>query len=463
MGRRAASLLACALLATGCSAVASSAESGPTTSSSSSSTAPTTTAAPDVVAVAPETTTTTAAPAPTAAAPAAMASPELRHALEVAWSRAPSSSCLMVVEAGHVLYERNPDTPVLPASTIKLLTAQAVLAHVPVGTRFHTPVLAASPPQGGTISGDLWLVGTGDPTLVTGDYLASKTRKPAVSTSLESLADRVVAAGVRRVTGRVLADDSRFDQVRAVPSWPTHYLAEGESGALSALMVNDGLATWEPTEVAHPDAAQRAGELLVELLRQRGVQIDGGAGRAVAPAGLVALAGVDSATVGELVADMLRESDNTSAELLLKELGRRVAGQPSTEAGAAVALDTLRRQGLPVDGTRMVDGSGLSRENRVTCRLLAALLAKLPAGSPTDAGLAVAGSTGTLWKRLVDQPAAGRVRAKTGSISGVMGLAGYAAAPNGAKRTFVFELNDLGNSLAGRILHDEVANALVTR
>jgi D-alanyl-D-alanine carboxypeptidase/D-alanyl-D-alanine-endopeptidase (penicillin-binding protein 4) len=458
VGRRLVHLLASVLVLGGCAA-ASSSEVGPTSLAppltTSSSTAETTTTT--------EVPSTTTSPPPTTTPAAPHASPDLVAALDIALSRAPAGSCLMVREAGTVIYERNPDGQVLPASTMKLLTATGVLAEIPGESRFHTPVLAAAAPRDGQLDGDLWLIGTGDPTLGTGGYWDSFTRKPTAWTSLEALADRVVAAGVRHVTGRLVGDDSRFDATRGVPSWPLHYFTEGEIGALSSLMVNDGLAQWDPVAVPAPDAALSAAQVFAELLRQRGVQIDGGAAHDAAPDGLVAVAGIDSAPVAQLVADMLRESDNTTAELLLKELGRRVAGQPSTAAGAATVVGSLRRLGIPTDGVRMIDGSGLSRDDRVTCRTLVAVLDAAKPGGALDSGLPVAGATGTLAKRLLGTPAAGRVRAKTGSISGVLGLAGFGTAPGGARRTFAFELNDVGASSAGRILQDEVAVALATR
>ena len=127
---------------------------------------------------------------------------------------------------------------------------------------------------------------------------------------------------------------------------------------------------------------------------------------------------------------MLRESDNGTSELLVKEIGLQVAGEGSTAAGTRVVLETLRLLGLPTVGVKVVDGSGLDPGNSVTCRLLVTLLDAQGSGGTIDRALPVAGQTGTMSKRFLATPVAGRLRAKTGSIKGI------AAAPQaGANAT----------------------------
>jgi D-alanyl-D-alanine carboxypeptidase/D-alanyl-D-alanine-endopeptidase (penicillin-binding protein 4) len=165
--------------------------------------------------------------------------------------------------------------------------------------------------------------------------------------------------------------------------------------------------------------------------------------------------------VAELVAQMLRESDNGTAELLLKELGARVVGQGSSAAGAAVVTHTLTEAGLPMAGVKVVDGSGLDRGNSVTCRLLLGLVAGTPAGSPVDKGLAVAGTSGTLSRRFVGTLAVGRLRAKTGSIRGVASLAGLVDTQGGVNLTFAYVLNGVAAGQDVRPLQDRLADALM--
>jgi serine-type D-Ala-D-Ala carboxypeptidase/endopeptidase (penicillin-binding protein 4) len=127
--------------------------------------------------------------------------------------------------------------------------------------------------------------------------------------------------------------------------------------------------------------------------------------------------------------DMDRESDNFTAEMLLKDLGAEVGDAGTTPAGAAIVRRDLGADGIPLAGVRIVDGSGLSLDDRLTARALSALLVDawndLDLRASVWAALPVAGSTGTLEKRMERRPARGAVRAKTGTTDGASALSGY--------------------------------------
>jgi D-alanyl-D-alanine carboxypeptidase/D-alanyl-D-alanine-endopeptidase (penicillin-binding protein 4) len=125
-----------------------------------------------------------------------------------------------------------------------------------------------------------------------------------------------------------------------------------------------------------------------------------------------------------------------------------------------VAVDTLTRLGLPMKGVRMLDGSGLAPGNRVTCRLLAAILNGSPSRTTVERALPVAARSGTLSKRFLATAVAGRLRAKTGSIRDVASLAGYADGPNRRTLTFAFVQNGVGFK-QGLQLQDELGRSLV--
>ena len=155
-----------------------------------------------------------------------------------------------------------------------------------------------------------------------------------------------------------------------------------------------------------------------------------------------------------------RESDNTAAELILKELGVAKRGEGSTAAGTQAVIDALAEAGLPTAGLRMGDGSGLEVTNQASCALLAAAL-RLPdgGGSPRLASsLAVAGRTGTLSLRLAGTPLEGKLRAKTGSLNGVSGLVGYVDGHRGL--SFAFVANGPLSDSAGRLLQDRLVALL---
>jgi serine-type D-Ala-D-Ala carboxypeptidase/endopeptidase (penicillin-binding protein 4) len=370
----------------------------------------------------------------------------LNAALAGFMSQVPGTSCLTVRIGDREIFTDDPDVPLVPASVEKLVTATAALELIPADFRYRTAVLAAAPPQGGVVAGNLHLVGSGDPLLMTDDYEDTFRHPPEVSTDLEGFADAIVAAGVQVVQGGVLGDESRYDNLRSVPLWPARYAGQNVTGPLGALMFNDGFVSVTPEPPAPetdgddepapnaappqqrdpaPDPAAHAAAVLTGLLEARGVDVQGFPATAVAPPGLVEVAGIDSPPFEDVVGQMLLTSDNTTAELLTKELGAAFGGAGTTAAGIEVMRATLADLGLSMDGVQLADGSGLADVNHLTCRLVQGLLDQSGPASFIGAALPVAGETGTLAERFEGSTVQGRLRAKTGTLRQATALAGY--------------------------------------
>lgn len=369
--------------------------------------------------------------------------------------------CLTVRSGERTLYEANPDAKVAPASVTKLLTAAGALEGLGEESRLSTSVRAAAAPVDGVVAGGLWLVGGGDPVLGTDAWARRAGSQSPLYTSLDALADRVVAAGVRGVEAGVIGDEGRYDRDRYVDTWPARLIADGEAGPLSALTVNDGFRVWGHPGTPFSDPPAEAAALFTELLVGRGVTVGGpptsAASGASAPG--VELSQIQSPPVGELVRAMLRDSDNGTAELLVKELGLRSSGEGSTAAGVRTLRAILVRGRIPLQGVVIADGSGLSEAARLTCRALTTLLAARSA--ELSDRLPVSGRDGTLARRFVNTPTAGRLRAKTGSLDGVASLAGYAETTAGTTLTFTYIINGLPRGASGRASQDAVVAALV--
>lgn len=335
--------------------------------------------------------------------------------------------CFEVMTAAGTIATRRADVPVIGASTQKLLTGAAALAILGPDTTLSTRVLATGDPAAGPVD-RLFLVGGGDPLLSTEDLRALLGSDPRTAgtpaTSLEALADAVVARGVRSV-GTVVVVDDRYDAERYNPAWSPGYRTEGQVGPVGALTVNKGFSRFRPVPVGVEDPAVFTGDALARLLRDRGVTV-GATTRGRVPDGATEVAAVASAPVSALVAEVIRSSDNLASEMLVKEMGVRAAKEGSTAAGLAAATRTLAELGVPMEGVELVDGSGLARDNRVTCRALAATvdLGARPDLAALWDGMAVAGQTGTLADELVGSGLEGRLRGKTGFLNGVSGLAG---------------------------------------
>lgn len=327
------------------------------------------------------------------------------------------------------------DAPFIPASTEKLLTGTAALSVLGPDFRFQTRALAPKAPAGGSVVqagsvGRLYLVGSGDPVIVTPDFTAALEKDPetkgSTSTDLGVLADAIVKAGVRSIPGGIAVDDSHYETLRALPSWKAAYKIE--VGPLGALTVNRGFAQFTGTRVQAADPAIDAGTELAQLLTQRGVAV-GPVTRAAPPDGATVVATLASPPLHDIVATMLRSSDNTIAELLTREIGSKVSNRGTTAAGTAATIATLSKLGVPTAGVTLVDGSGLDRGDRVTCAALVGTVAH-EAATPADglvAGLPVLGLSGTLSDVAKGTTIAGKIQAKTGTLDGVSALTGLVA------------------------------------
>jgi serine-type D-Ala-D-Ala carboxypeptidase/endopeptidase (penicillin-binding protein 4) len=325
-------------------------------------------------------------------------------------SAAHSGAVALDLSTGAVVFARNPGLSLVPASNEKLPVTYTALETLGPDYRIPTDVLGQGAQFGTTWRGSLVLQGHGDPTLNDMD--------------LTRLARQVRAAGIRKVAGAVLGDESYFDSRRTGPGWkPSFYITQSEP--LSALTVD---RTWFHTHHSSAPAAAAAA-LFKDALRKQGVSVTGRAVRGVASADAQGLAEVLSPPLAQIVRFMDRESDNFTAELLLKQIGAANGDVGTTAGGAAEVRATLAQVGIPLAGVRIVDGSGLSALDRLTARAIVGILQAawedpLIKQSFVSA-LAVAGRTGTLKDRLRRPPALGVVLAKTGTTSLASALSGF--------------------------------------
>jgi len=360
----------------------------------------------------------------------------------------PTQSCLVVTIDGEEVFASNPTLPLIPASAQKLVTAYGVYELLGPDHTFETRAVTEATLVDGVLDGDLWLIGGGDPLVATTDYV-SRYEPPHALTDLERMADAVVAAGVAEITGAVLGDESRYDDQRYVSSWPDRFtnLDQNQTGPLSALTVNDGFTRFDTTNPANSlstaatDPAEFAAAFFDDLLEARGVVIRQSAASGSVPVGATDLvAPLASEPVTVSTNQMVSVSDNMGAELLLKELGFEASGLGTTLSGATALEALLRERGLSVAETDIADGSGLSSENRLTCRLLVEIIDDSADSGLLD-GLAIAGQTGTLEERLVGTAAEGRIAGKTGRLNDVGALAGTAVGEDGTVLTFAWVAN----------------------
>jgi D-alanyl-D-alanine carboxypeptidase/D-alanyl-D-alanine-endopeptidase (penicillin-binding protein 4) len=356
-------------------------------------------------------------------------------------------SCVAVGVDGVDVGATNASSPVLPGSVMKLVVAAAALDVLGPDATYTTRVLGDV--AGGTVQGDLYLVGGGDP-LLSGDWYPTSNleRFPVFgATSLDELADRVVAAGVTSISGAVVGDGTRYDDEWYAPGWGNG-VAGLEGGPYDALMANDSRVQGEELRADDPNAA--AAREFARLLAARGITIGGGASSGTAPVGLAELASISSQPMSVVVAEMLTNSDNNTAELLTKEIGLAVSGQGTRVAGLDAMRALLSDWDVDLTGVVLADGSGLSLDNRLTCDAMMEVLRRTGVDSPVGQGLAVAGETGTLVGTFEDSPVAGRLLGKTGTLNNppfdqdppaVKALAGYLPVAGGGQVEYALVLN----------------------
>jgi D-alanyl-D-alanine carboxypeptidase/D-alanyl-D-alanine-endopeptidase (penicillin-binding protein 4) len=439
------------------------------------------------------------------------------------WLFKKATSGLQVVdlESGEEVFGRNSDTLLNPASTMKVITAAAALHHLGPAFRWSTDLVTSGTlDASGTLHGDLYVVGHGDPTFDAGD--------------LYELVSDLRLHGVRRIEGSVWFDDTYFaagdpylpgwnkeeDKVRGTPYFAT-------LGALSldqnttVLVVGPGAtagskATIElqiPTagyvgieaEITTTGAGTRK---FVDLEREatdtqtlftvkgtfpvddaervflrrtvadptahflsaframseaQGLVVTGRWDRREAPSDAETLVSHESAPLSTVLAQMNKNSLNFHAEQVLRTVGAEVKGEGSTRAGLDAINAYFADIGVAGDAAVLVNGSGLSREAKLAPSTLTAVLVDMArdrvVGSEFAASLAIGGTDGTLWSRLRDEP--GRLRGKTGTLDGVICLAGYVEDATGHAYAFAYLANDVGSRLSGaRETQDAFARAV---
>jgi D-alanyl-D-alanine carboxypeptidase/D-alanyl-D-alanine-endopeptidase (penicillin-binding protein 4) len=427
-----------------------------------------------------------------AAAPAwgAAAKNELRNAiaqaLAPAKARAWDWSIAIIAQDGTLLYDDRGNHAVVPASTQKLIVADAVLAKFAPQYRFHTLFASAQAPQNGTIAGDIWLVGSGDP------YLRSDELRRGVA--------KLRLAGIRAVNGGVAVDGSALAGPELNPFWnagdanedfmaPTSgvsidedtvefRIAGGMAGQPASVRIkpqSDAISYYGSIATGYADdvvvaatgtpnvfrlhgtsppavretfylpvhgVAHYAGVVLNGFLRDAGIAVAGAVHLARVPRGAYTLWNHPSPALTQLVHHMMIFSDNHFAEQFLRVLAG-LDGRADDARGLAAERRVLREQRIPIPGLHLVDGSGLADSNRVAAITLARLLAHAdadPAGNVLYPLLARGGLDGTLkWYHFAE--ASGRVRAKSGHLASVSALAGYVASRRHGRVVFAFLFN----------------------
>ncbi len=345
---------------------------------------------------------------------------------------------------GDLLYSRNANNYYVPASILKIFTAESALLYLGAGYKFPTVfVTDATAIRNGVLQGNLYLIHSGDPTLTYFDLAA------LISTLKEKQ--------INQITGNVYIDTSAYDQAIYGPGWISNDTRFCYAAPISASIINHNCMVLRtaPARKTSPKKAYVIGgkrhyfsgiptqginavvssivsynrSLIQSLFQRDGIQIKGDILPGVAPEKLPIVASHESKDLKDLVSVMLKKSDNIIAGSLFKKMGEMYAKQPGSWENGSAAVKLILKQNIGVNtaGIHVLDGSGLSRDNQIAPAQMMQVLDFAYHNSATNydfiSALPIAGVDGTLKNRM--QNIRTKVRAKTGSMNGVVALAGY--------------------------------------
>ncbi|NCN41378.1 D-alanyl-D-alanine carboxypeptidase/D-alanyl-D-alanine-endopeptidase [bacterium] len=411
------------------------------------------------------------------------------------------------------IFEVRSEIQMIPASLSKIFTAVAALKKFGPSYKLKTSLWSLSLPQDGLLKGDLYLKGGGDPGFV--------------SETMWFLVNEFTRNEVTKIDGDIIVDESFFDSVRfdesrdpgrvdraydapigamsfnwnsisvyARPTqvgkgpkiflnpdngaWKITNMAKTKKGNGSSILVSRvgadtiyvtgkiGQKTDEVVKyksILHP--AIWSGNNLKDFLSQRGIQVTGEVKVGKVPPAARLVAEAEGKPMRETVSDMMKFSNNYVAEMITKNLAAKFRKQPGTMSdGVSVIIDAINELGVASKDFRLINPSGLSRENKFKAKdmnhILSEAYGAFSYSSEFLSSLPLAGVDGTLKSRMKGSAATGRVRAKTGMLTGVAGLAGYAGRKDGQVYAFTFMFNGPGpqGDLARR-LFDDLAAELV--
>lgn len=418
------------------------------------------------------------------------------------------------MKSGKIYYTHNVTQPFVPASTMKILTAEAALLFLGPEYRFSTQLLTdAKSIKGGVLQGNLYVVLTGDPSLTFDD--------------INELMQTLKSQQIHAVSGNVYIDNSAYDKRFYGPGWDGKDKGYCYAAPISASIINHNCLPFKvsPSRVGqaaqlvkspshfYPDIrnsvvtksnkarscglhfSKEAGQavtldgcmprgqsdwginyvvtdipdynrkLFKSVLQKSGVKVYGSVTFGSAPLKLSAIGTHSSVPLRDLITEMLKKSDNIIAGALFKKIGQLYSHAPGSWENGSLAVSAILSDKAKLDnkGLRILDGSGLSSSNLTTPSQLMQVLDYAFHSYATSyefvSALPVAGVDGTLKHRMTNL--AYRVRAKTGTISGVVSLAGYTVAANKEPLAFVIMINgSKGMTWRYRTLEDNIVTAL---
>ena len=378
--------------------------------------------------------------------------------LENLMESAPTGSCLSVSANGSSIFDYQADIPLSPGSNVKVITAAAAILQMGPDFTYETILAAERQPNedGSLLSTDLYVYGSGDPILMTDSYIELLPEEYSqIRTNADELADLTVGMNILFVQGAVLVDESRYDESRTVESWSDELKSSGIIGSMSASLLDqgfDGLRDGYSSQrgVEDPpgltpsrDPAIRFAANFDDLLEARNVIILESAREfsGVALEDLVQLLSIESPPMEKIIEQMLTNDDHMTAEMLVKEIGYSRSGEGKSSLGTSGMTEVIRGTGIPETGLLVVDGSGVSSGNLVTCEIMRKIADHEPLVPIFENAFPIAGEEGTVAGQFANSQFSSNLKAKLSRSSTSAALLGYFTSSSEEKMTVSFMVN----------------------
>lgn len=352
---------------------------------------------------------------------------------------APQTAVLVLdLKTGETLVSHNAEKPLIPASIMKCVTTATLLEKVGNRYRYETPVYYTGSIHDGTLDGDIVVCASADPSV-------NSVHEPGSEDIVEEIVQALLALRVSNVKGGIIIDESDYPGPAVNPTWQSGDLSHAYGTGTHGFNFRDNASG--SRSVADPSGVFRS--RLRDALSAAGISI------ASSPVGKTGhrhrLGEHRSETIDEIMRSCMMRSDNQYAEAMLRTVGFEYGGEGSTERGAQEQMKYWKRRKATMEGVRVVDGSGLSRSNRVTANFMADVLRHM-SGNPYYASFfPLAGQEGTLRKFLAGTELDGEIAMKTGSMRGIQCYAGYKLDSEYAPtHVVVVIMNEMANRAAAR-------------
>jgi D-alanyl-D-alanine carboxypeptidase/D-alanyl-D-alanine-endopeptidase (penicillin-binding protein 4) len=347
-------------------------------------------------------------------------------------------------QRGDTVYAHDPALLMVPASNMKIITSSVALTQLGPDFRFTTTFATHGTLANGVLNGDLVVTGRGDPTL-------SNHMRGSARAAMDTLADSIVAHGVREITGHIYSGADNFPGPAVGAGWDWDDLSSSDGAGVDELLFNEGMSrvvvhgpAGDSTVKSAP-AVVPTQDYLRELqlaLETRGVRTMLGVGESVVPRDAVPLDTlfvVQSVPLSQILPYFLKPSQNQIGEVLMRTIGLERTGVGTADSGIAVAGRQLTTWGIARDGYQLHDGSGMARADLISPETIVRIFDRMqtnPNFTIFYNALPIAGVDGTIARRMIGTSAANNVHAKTGSLRWVRSLSGYVTDADGERLIF---------------------------